>query len=94
MTGYFLGYGGRAAFENINLYQRMEYSMKRWGAITLFILALIPNPLFDVAGAVAGALRFPLWKFLLYGGAGRIMKHIIFAFAGSWGIEAILRLID
>ena len=93
MTGYFLGYSGRAAIENISLYRQMEYGMKRWGAITLFILALIPNPLFDVAGAVAEALRFPLWKFLVYGGAGRVIKHIAFAFAGAWGSELILRLL-
>ena len=94
MTGYLLGYSGRAAIENINLYQRMEYSMKRWGGVTLFVLALIPNPLFDVAGAVAGALRFPLWKFLLYGGAGRIIKHTFFALAGTWGIEFILHFLE
>jgi len=94
MTGYLLGYSGRAAIENISLYHRMEYRMKRWGAVTLFVLALIPNPLFDVAGAVAGALRFPLWKFLLYGGAGRIIKHTLFAFAGAWGMEFVLRFLD
>ena len=94
MTGYLLGYSGRAAIENVSLYQRMEYSMKRWGAVTLFVLALIPNPLFDVAGAVAGALRFPLWKFLLYSGAGRIIKHTFFALVGTWGIEFILHFLN
>ena len=93
MSGYLLGYGGRAAIENISLYQRMEYGMKRWGAVTLFVPALIPNPLFDVAGVVAGALRFPLWKFLLYGGTGRIIKHTFFAFAGAWGMEFVLRFL-
>jgi membrane protein YqaA with SNARE-associated domain len=93
MSGYLLGYSGRATIENVNLYQRVEYSMKRWGAVPIFILALIPNPLFDVAGAVAGALRFPVWKFLLYGGAGRIIKHTFVAFAGAWGMEFILRFL-
>ena len=93
MTGYLLGYGGRRAVENINLYQRMESLMKRWGALTLFVLALVPNPLFDVAGAAAGALRFPLWKFLVYGGAGRTIKYIAFAFAGAWGVDFALRLL-
>jgi membrane protein YqaA with SNARE-associated domain len=93
MSGYLLGYSGRAAIENIGLYQRVENSMKRWGALPLFVLALIPNPLFDVAGAVAGALRFPLWKFLLYSGAGRIIKHTFVAFAGAWGMEFILRFL-
>jgi membrane protein YqaA with SNARE-associated domain len=93
MSGYLLGYSGRAAIENVSLYQRVEHSMQRWGALPLFILALIPNPLFDVAGAVAGALRFPLWKFLLYSGAGRIIKHTFVAFAGAWGMESILRFL-
>jgi membrane protein YqaA with SNARE-associated domain len=58
--------------------------MKRWGSLTIFVLALIPNPLFDIAGAIAGLLRFPLWKFLLVGAAGRIPKHIFFAYSGVW----------
>jgi membrane protein YqaA with SNARE-associated domain len=93
MSGYLLGYSGRAAIENVSLYQRVEHSMQRWGALPLFVLALIPNPLFDVAGAVAGALRFPLWKFLVYSGAGRIIKHTLVAFAGAWGMESILRFL-
>jgi membrane protein YqaA with SNARE-associated domain len=90
MTGYFLGYGGRAAIENVKVYRRVENWMRRWAPITLFVLALIPNPFFDIAGAAAGALRVPLWKFLVYGGAGRIIKHTAFAYAGAWGIESIL----
>ena len=39
MTGYLLGYAGRAAIENLSLYQRMEYRMKKWGLITLFAFA-------------------------------------------------------
>jgi membrane protein YqaA with SNARE-associated domain len=92
-TGYLLGYGGRIAIENMKLYHRVEGWMKRWGAVTIFILAAIPNPFFDIAGAAAGALRFPLWKFLVYGGAGRIVKHTLVAFAGAWGMEAILRFL-
>jgi membrane protein YqaA with SNARE-associated domain len=91
LTGYLLGYSGRAAIQNIKLYRRMEYWMRRWGGITLLVLAAIPNPVFDVAGAVAGALRFPVWKFCLYGGIGRIIKHTLVAYAGAWGVESIFR---
>jgi membrane protein YqaA with SNARE-associated domain len=92
LTGYLLGYSGRGAIQNIKLYNRMEYWMRRWGGITILVLAAIPNPVFDVAGAVAGALRFPLWKFCLYGGVGRIIKHTLVAYAGAWGMETIFRL--
>lgn len=91
LTGYLLGYSGRAAIQNIKLYRRMEYWMRRWGSITILVLAAIPNPVFDIAGAVAGALRFPLWKFCVYGGIGRIVKHTLVAFAGAWGMELAFR---
>ena len=87
MSGYLLGYGGRLAIDNVALYNRMVKWMKRWGSVTIFVLALIPNPLFDVAGTAAGLLRFPVWKFLLFGGAGRIPKNIFFAYLGVWGLH-------
>lgn len=86
MTGYLLGYGGRLAIDNVNIYNKLVQWMKRWGNVTIFVLALIPNPLFDIAGAAAGLLRLPLWKFILFGAAGRIPKHILFAYLGTWGL--------
>ena len=90
MTGYILGYSGRLAVENSALYNRMVGWMKRWGNVVIFLLALVPNPAFDVAGAAAGLLGFPLWKFVLLGTAGRIPKHILFAYLGFWGWGLIL----
>jgi membrane protein YqaA with SNARE-associated domain len=87
MTGYLLGYGGRLAIDNVPLYNRLVGWMKKWGSVTIFVLALIPNPLFDVAGAAAGLLRFPIWKFMLFGAAGRIPKNILFAYLGAWGLN-------
>lgn len=94
MTGYLLGYSGRAALENATMYKRVETWMRRWGAITIFVLAVVPNPIFDVAGAVAGAIRFPLWKFTVYGGLGRTIKNILFAYAGRYGIEFVERFLS
>ena len=49
------------------------------------------NPVFDIVGAVAGAIRFPVWKFCIYGGIGRIIKHTLVAFAGYWGVDFMFR---
>ena len=87
MTGYLLGYGGRLAVDKAGFYTRVVRWMKRWGSVTIFVLALIPNPFFDLAGAAAGLLRFPIWKFLLFGAAGRIPKNILFAYIGVWGVQ-------
>ena len=89
MNGYILGYGGRIAVERTRSYQRVEGLMKRWGGPIIFVLALVPNPLFDLAGIAAGTARFPLWKFILYGAMGRIIKHIGYALAGSWGLRLL-----
>ena len=31
--------------------------VKRWGVLGIFVLAALPNPLFDIAGIAAGAVR-------------------------------------
>ena len=93
LTGYLLGYSGRAAIQNMKLYRKMEGWMRRWGSLTILVLAAIPNPVFDVAGAVAGALHFPLWKFCVYGGIGRIIKHTLVALAGYWGVDFVFRFL-
>ncbi|MDO8473586.1 MAG: VTT domain-containing protein [Dehalococcoidia bacterium] len=89
LTGYMLGYGGRLAIKDVPLYQRMVKWMERWGSWAIFVLALIPNPLFDVAGAVSGALRLPVWKFMLYGFLGRLPKHVAYALLGGVGLSIL-----
>jgi len=86
-TGYLLGYSGRLAIADTEKYEKVVGWMKKWGSLTIFILSLLPNPLFDIAGMAAGALRYPLWKFLLVGAAGRWPKHILFSYLGYWGIH-------
>jgi membrane protein DedA with SNARE-associated domain len=40
----------------------------------------------------AGVLRVPVWKFLLSCAAGKVIKNILFAVAGWYGIGALFRL--
>ena len=90
MTGYIAGYSGQGLVNRSKAYDRVEGWMKRnefTGELVVFVLALIPNPLFDAAGMAAGALHFPIWKFLLAAGLGKVIKNIAFAYGGSLGIE-------
>jgi membrane protein DedA with SNARE-associated domain len=86
-TGYLLGYSGRMAIPDTKSYERVVGWMSKWGTLTIFLLALLPNPLFDLAGIAAGVLKYPIWKFILVGAAGRLPKHILFAYLGYWGIH-------
>jgi len=94
LTGYLAGYSGQTWVDERPTYHRLKHWMQRYGVLAIFVLAVIPNPLFDVGGMVAGALRFPLWKFLASCAVGKIIKNIIFAMAGYYSIEAVFKLIN
>ena len=89
LTGYLAGYGGQAIIENRDWYERVSNWMKKYGDLTIFILAFIHNPLFDLAGMAAGSLKLPVWRFMLVCFLGKILKMMIFAYAGV----SIMRLI-
>lgn len=91
LTGYLAGYSGQALVDGNPTYARLTRWMQRYGVWTIFVLAVIPNPVFDLGGMAAGTLRFPLWKFLASCTAGKVLKNIAFALAGYYGISLLLR---
>jgi len=94
LTGYGAGYGGKALLEKRDLYRRIEGWMHAHGTIVLFVLSVIPNPFFDVAGLAAGSVRFPLWRFLLVVWAGKTIQYTGVAFAGAWGSEQVIEWLE
>ena len=89
ITGYMAGYSGRGIAQRSKMYRRVEGWVKRWGAMTIFVMALVPF-VFDLAGIAAGVLRFSFWKFLLLCWLGRTVLYVGGALAGAWGWEALL----
>ncbi len=83
LTGYLAGASGQTVIEEHAIYQRIHHFMQRRGHLTLFLLALIPNPLFDVAGMIAGVLRFPVLEFFAVTWAGKVLKFWGLAFLGA-----------
>jgi len=84
LTGYLAGFSGQGIIENRKWYIRFERWMKKYGDITIFVLAIIPNPFFDIAGMTAGALKMPLWRYLIWVTLGKIIKMMIFAYFGAY----------
>lgn len=82
-SGYLAGFSGQAVFENAKLYKRLTDWMKKYGDITILVLAFIPNPAFDVAGMSAGALKMNPYKFLFFCAIGKILKMMVFAYTGA-----------
>ena len=89
MTGYMAGYSGRTIVQRQKTYVRLERWVKRRGAWGIFVLSAVPF-FFDLAGIAAGALRLPLWKFLIACWLGRTLLYIGTAYFGAPWWEAIL----
>ena len=56
--------------------------MQKRGFITMFLMSTVPNPLFDVAGLAAGAVRMPMRSFFVSVSGGKVIKNTWLAAAG------------
>jgi len=79
LTGYFGGSSGRSFLPDTAAIRKVSGWLQRRGMVVIFVLALIPNPVFDVAGIAAGALRMPLARYLAAAAGGKVIKNIIVA---------------
>jgi membrane protein YqaA with SNARE-associated domain len=90
LTGYLAGFSGQGVMERAALYERLTTWMRQHqnlAYLAILVLAFIPNPLFDLAGMASGALKLPLWKFLLACAIGKILKMLMFAYAGYYSVN-------
>jgi membrane protein YqaA with SNARE-associated domain len=90
ISGYLAGLSGQAIIERMDMYNRVAPQIKKYGPFGVFVFACIPNPLFDIVGISAGALKMPFWSFVLAAIAGNIIKMALFAYAGSLSINWLL----
>lgn len=96
ITAYYAGFlgaelargrriGGPTWFQQAaeGVVRAVNWLMGRWGMITLFVLAVIPNPAFEVAGITAGSVRMPFKRFFASVAVGKIIRGIILAYLGD-----------
>ena len=89
LSGYAVGYGGKAVVEKHAFYQRVQVWMERRGTLVIFLVSVIPNPIVDVVGIAAGATRYPLFRFLGVVLAGKILKGVAVAYACHAGFQLL-----
>jgi membrane protein YqaA with SNARE-associated domain len=94
MTGYLAGYGGSVIVSEQFYLRRITSLVRKWGAWMVFVLAVLPNPAFDVVGILAGALRIPPWQFLIAAWAGNVIKATLVALAGAGAVNFLVPLIQ
>lgn len=89
LSGYLTGFSGQAVIERTPVYERIEGWMRKYGEWAILGLAFVPNPLFDMAGIIAGAAKMPVVQFLLWCWLGKVLKMLMFAYFGA----SLLRLL-
>ena len=65
----------------------VDWLMMRYGMLTLFALSAVPNPIFEVAGLTAGAVRMNFWRFLGSVTAGKVVRGLALAYIGEFSIR-------
>ncbi len=86
LSGYLAGYSGRAVIENWKRYEKITAWVRKYGGPAILVLAVIPNPVFDLVGVAAGVLKMPIHKFLLWVFPGQFIKMLVIAYGGSLSI--------
>ncbi len=94
MTGYLAGVTGAGLLERNRWYTRFKWWLNRRGGLALFLLAAIPNPIFDLLGIAAGAARYPVHKFLGIVFLGKSIKSIGIAYGCYLGVTSIQNLVE
>ncbi|MFH1306157.1 MAG: VTT domain-containing protein [Candidatus Micrarchaeota archaeon] len=89
LTGYALGVNSQKLLKTKNKFAKyaimlQKEAIRRHAGIAIFVFSFFPNPFFDFAGILAGVMKIEWWKFLLYAGAGRILRYSMLAYFGLW----------
>lgn len=66
-----------------------NWLMAHYGFATLLVLAAVPNPAFEFAGITAGAVRFPFPRFMVAVTVGKVIRGIILAYLGDFGVDLL-----
>jgi len=93
---FIIGYSGSSLSEKLTsrispeLYKTAEKWVKKYGSWTVFFMSVTANPIHLPMTVVIAALRYPPWKFIVYGFFGQLVKSLVLAFAGYYGLTSLI----
>jgi uncharacterized membrane protein YdjX (TVP38/TMEM64 family) len=94
ITGYITGLSGVTVMEHTTMADRIRGWMNHNGPLTIFALSVVPNPFFDLAGVMAGAVRMPLFRFLMFAFLGKSIQSVCIALAGALSLDWVKSLLS
>lgn len=86
LTGYLAARAGAAALKGRKpprWWSMLRERLTRYGFLAILLLAMIPNPTFDVVGLLAGSLGYPPRRFWLACALGNSLKYVAVAYLGD-----------
>ena len=97
MIGYFVGYGIGFGIEKKRKYaKKIKYAKKLFDRFhpdaIIFVFSAAPLLPFDIVGLFCGAIKYDKKRFFLIVSVGKIIKYIVLAYAGFYGIEYIIKI--
>lgn len=76
-ASYLCGFVGSTGFDNKNKTQKQTLKwFEKKPFLTVFLFALVPLPVFDIVGIIAGSKRMKWWKYTLAAVAGKTLKFL------------------
>lgn len=97
---FMIGYGGKglsakitAKFQNRFYTRAMDWA-KRHGSLAVFVMSVAFNPLHLPMTLAMGSLHYPPHKFFLYSFLGNVVKSLIVAFGGYFGLTALFPFLE
>lgn len=84
-VGYILGRSGKEIFlkKNSFWYNIFKETFHKFGAFFIILFSMIPNPIFDAIGLVAGLFSYSPTRFFIYIFIGRLLRNLLLAGIGN-----------
>lgn len=89
LSGYIAGASGRMLVSNERVNPYLHRFATKYTVVALFVLAVLPLPIFDFAGILAGAMRMRVPVFLGAVISGKIIKHVLIALMGAGSLPLL-----
>ncbi len=87
VTAYYVGTQGTETLEGHKSHEWFQRGMNRFGGLIIFLSALIPLIPVDAAGLIAGAVRYPVVRFLVYLAIGKVLMTTTLMFLAFKAFE-------
>jgi len=93
VTGYIAGYSGRRLITASDNGNQIKKYLEKYKLFAIFLFAFLPLPLFDLVGVASGASKTRFANFLFACALGKLLKMMIYAYAGAGFLPLIAPLL-